>query len=962
MNIGADVNNNSSHLQLIDNMAAIPDNQSLLIEDRFQWQQVADYLAAQAFEAEDIDRIERLAIASPYALQQLRRVPEQIDNLLQLDHFALESDLADVATPEKIDIDLLKQQLRHYRHRKLVEIIYLDVVAQNPLEKTLHHLSDLAEQLIQVALAACNRQLSGKHGQPQDANGDAMQLNIIAMGKLGGRELNFSSDIDLICCFESDGELAGFGQLSYQEYFARLVRLFNQVLSDSTADGFVYRVDLRLRPWGDSGPVVLNHSALEHYYQLHGREWEQYAMVKARVISGSETSRAHLVSLLKPFVFRKYHDYRVFEGLATLKGKIDSQAKSKGMRVNIKVGPGGIREIEFFVQAFQILKGGRNHQLQNPEILNCFDALLQHEIVDRETIGNLRAAYCFLRQLENRIQMFDDQQTHDLPTNIDQQRRIAFSMDFADWQTLTEQLQQHRDRVNNYFNELFKREQEATPELVIDDSFAETIDDDREWDFINSSGIADAADINRLLNRFLRSKAWSYMSARAKQRFNNLLPRLLETIATETSPGMLFERFMRLFSSIAGRSVYFELLFQNAALLDRLCSLFARSAWIADEVSQYPMLLENLIQPGDQQRFDKSGLQQRLQTQLDNIEGDTEMELDSLRLFKREQTLVIASAELAQEIDAIQVCRYLCDLAEVVLEAVYRLSSKALQLQYGIPQCTLDGNRREARLAIIGYGKLGGYEMHYQSDLDIIFLHDSGGEQQFTSGEKCIENSIYFARLAQKIISMTSVLTASGKLYEIDSRLRPEGSSGLLVTSTQAYQRYQLEKAWTWEHQALIRARLVAGSPALKTEFKQIREQALRLQRDPAQLRQDIVDMRDRIYRSKQPAEDERRDLKQSRGAMVDIEFLVQYWVLAQANNIGSECLYSDNISLLNELFRLNLITSSQSQLAEIYTDYHRLLHESVLQNQSSEVDAEIIETQLNHVVNCWNECFGLES
>ena len=451
------------------------------------------------------------------------------------------------------------------------------------------------------------------------------------------------------------------------------------------------------------------------------------------------------------------------------------------------------------------------------------------------------------------------------------------------------------------------------------------------------------------------------MSARAKQRFNTLLPGLLEAIRTSAIPGLLFERFMRLFSSIAGRSVYFELLYQNQALLEKLASLFEKSAWIADEVSQYPMLLENLLHPGDQNRFDKSTLQQRLQTQLNNIEGDTELELDSLRLFKREQTLVIASAELAQEIDAIEVSRYLSELAEVVLEAVYRLARKALQQQYGIPECSEAGKRREANFAVIGYGKLGGFEMHYQSDLDIIFLHDSSGEQQYTSGEKCIENSVFFGRLAQKIISMTSVLTASGKLYEIDSRLRPEGASGLLVSSTQAYLRYQLEKAWTWEHQALVRARLVAGSPGLLAEFKRIREQVLRLPRDDQKLRNDIVEMRERIYQSKQPTEGDRRDLKQSRGTMVDIEFLVQYWVLAHANNISSECLYSDNISLLNELFRLNLITSSQSQLVEIYKDYHRLLHESVLQNQSGEVDAEIVEGQINHVINCWNECFGLQ-
>ena len=942
-------------------MTATDDSPSLLADNAYQWQQAEAYLEDNGYAVDEISAIRRLAIASPYALGQLLRDNSLIDGLRQLESFTLDPVIVDLDALDKIDIEALKRELRLYRHRKLVEIIYLDVVAGNPVENTLRHLSDLADKLILVALDASQRQLAAKHGQPLDAHGEPMLLDVIAMGKLGGRELNFSSDIDLICSYEHDGELSGYGQLSYQEFFGRLVRQFSRVLDDNTADGFVYRVDLRLRPWGESGPIVLSHGALEHYYQLHGREWEQYAMVKARIIGGSERSRAHLAALLRPFVFRKYHDYRVFNGLATLKGKIDNQAKSRGMRVNIKIGPGGIREIEFFVQAFQILKGGRNLRLQGTEIFKNFDALSQQDVVDATTIDDLRAAYCFLRRLENRIQMFDDRQTHDLPDNEAQRRRIAHGLGFADWAALGEELQAHRDRVNRYFTDLFRRETENKPDSIINDGFEEGISDDRRWDFIDASGIADADDINQQLNRFLRSKAWGFMSARARQRFDNLLPRLLQTLEGEPEPALLFERFMRLFSSIAGRSVYFELLFQSPVLLDRLCSLFSRSAWIADEVSQYPMLLENLIQAPDAGRFDKPRLQQRLQTLLDNVAGDTELELDSLRLFKREQTLVIASAELAQEIDAMRVGRYLSELAEVVLDAVYRLASQALVEQYGIPECTVDGERREASMAIIGYGKLGGYEMHYQSDLDIIFLHDSRGEQQFTSGERCIENSVFFARLAQKVISMTSVLTASGKLYEIDSRLRPEGSSGLLVSSTQAYLNYQLEKAWTWEHQALVRARLVAGSAALGGEFENMRLGILRLERDDAQLRRDIIEMRERIYRSKQPPEGARRDLKQSRGAMVDIEFMVQYWVLLQANNIGSECLYSDNIRLLNELFRLQLITSSQSQLAEIYTDYHRLLHESVLQNRSSEVDAEIIEARVNHVVNCWNECFGLE-
>ena len=940
-------------------MTNSPKIAAVLMEDRIQWQAIREYLELRQFTISDIDNIERLAIASRYALNQLQRNNEWIDRLITLEHFQLDQQIIELAEGEKIDLDQAKRALRQYRHRKMVDIIYLDTVQQQPLESTLLQQSELADQLILCALDISQRQLSAKHGQPLETDGKAMSLNVITMGKLGGRELNFSSDIDLICSYHSDGELSGYGQLSYQEYFSRVVRLLSQLLGESTGDGFVYRVDLRLRPWGDSGPVTLSHSALEHYYQLHGREWEQYAMVKARVISGTEASRQSLASLLRPFVYRKYLDYRVFDGLATLKAKIDAQAKARGMRVNLKLGRGGIREIEFFVQAFQILRGGRNHQLQCSGIYDAFTALEQHQIVDQDSLKKLYAAYSFLRLLENRIQMFDDQQTHDLPDNTLQQQRIASTMGFDDWEAVVEHLQSHRDQVSACFDDLFQQDANDKPEVIIADNFSES-SEDQSWDFIDNSGVEGVKEITLSLNRFLKSKAWNYMSARAKQRFSVLLPGLIEAIRISQQPATLFDRLLRLFSSIAGRSVYFELLFQNQGLLLRLASLFDRSEWIADEVSHYPMLLENLIQSGGQDRFDKSILLQRLQQQLAAIEGDTELELDSLRLFKREQTLVIASAELAQEIDADQVCHFLCDLAEVVLEAVYQLANKAMQKQYGQPECSEDGERRSAELAIIGYGKLGGYEMHYQSDLDLIFLHDSSGEKQYTNGAKTIENSIFFARLAQKIISMTSVLTASGKLYEIDSRLRPEGSSGLLVSSCAAYLRYQLEKAWTWEHQALVRARLVAGSTRLKAEFEHIRLQVLCLPRDSLQLARDVVEMRNRIYQAKRPPEAERIDLKQSRGGMIDIEFMVQYWVLLQANSIGSDCLYSDNISLLKALFRQNLITGSQSQLVEIYQSYHRLLHESVLQNQSAEIDAELITEQFAHVNKCWNDCFGV--
>ncbi|MEM7564796.1 MAG: bifunctional [glutamate--ammonia ligase]-adenylyl-L-tyrosine phosphorylase/[glutamate--ammonia-ligase] adenylyltransferase, partial [Pseudomonadota bacterium] len=872
--------------------------ESLPEQVKSHWETINLYFDTQGINQTDRKKIERLASASNYAFELIKNTPELIPTLLVLDRFELDESIISFDQNERVDLDQARQQLRCYRHQKLAEIIYLDVVGKHSVPKILAYLSDLADQLIGCAVTIAAEQLSRKHGRPVNDQGRAIELNVIAMGKLGGRELNFSSDVDLICTYESDGELQGYGQLTYQEFFSRQVRLMSQLLSDTTSDGFVYRVDLRLRPWGDSGPSVLSHSALEHYYQLHGREWEQYAMVKARIITGSEQEKRQLELILKPFVYRKYHDYRVFEGLAGLKDKIDAQAKSRNMRINIKVGQGGIREIEFFVQAFQILKGGRNHALQTTEILIALPALKHHKIIDSKTIEKLTDAYLFLRKLENRIQMFDDQQTHDLPEDASIQSRVMRGMEADSWQALTEQLEIHRQCVSQCFTDLFQHPAESASNTVIDDGFVES-EEEHQWDFIQNSGIENKDTINRQLTTFVKSKSWRFMSARAKQRFNTLLPELIEKISGNENSDLLFSYFMRLFGSISGRSVYFELLFQNPALLEKLASLFAQSAWIAEEVSQYPMLLENLIQPGDQTRFDRETLMSSLMLQLDNVSGDVELELDTLRLFKREQTLVIASAELGGEIDTAEVGRYLCQLAEVILEAVYQLATQALETQYGVPQCVDQGKLRQAQFAIIGYGKLGGLELHYQSDLDVIFLHNSCGEQQFTNGEKPLENSVYFARLAQKIISMTSVLTASGKLYEIDSRLRPEGSSGLLVSSLQAYQQYQLEKAWTWEHQALVRARQVAGDSSISTRFNTIRETILKLPRSAEQLGSEIVDMRLRMFSNKRLSDPESFDIKHSRGGMVDIEFMVQYWVLLHANNIGSDQLNSDNIGLL---------------------------------------------------------------
>ncbi|MCH7882638.1 MAG: bifunctional [glutamate--ammonia ligase]-adenylyl-L-tyrosine phosphorylase/[glutamate--ammonia-ligase] adenylyltransferase [Proteobacteria bacterium] len=939
-------------------------NHHLLQEDLYHWEQLESLLLSEhsRFSADFLTKIKQLAISSSYALSQLRRDPALLETLQSLTQFSLDETKFPAAINQIESLDRIKSQLRQFRHQKLIEIIYLDVIEKLPLDKTLSHLSALADLLIQSALSASEKHLAAKHGQPLDQDGNPLQLNIIAMGKLGGCELNFSSDIDLICCYAGDGELTGFGRLSHQDYFTRVVRLFTQLLNEKTEEGFVYRVDLRLRPWGDSGPVVLSHAALEHYYQLHGREWEQYAMVKARVLTGSDRDREFLAAMLKPFVYRKYHDYRVFEGLAALKDKIDQQGRSKNMQDNIKLGPGGIREIEFFVQAFQILKGGRNKQLQTSRIFRCFDVLEKQKIVAGETIRDLREAYVFLRRLENKFQMLADQQTHSCPNNEIAQGRIAQSMGFPDWATVYTQQRSHREAVSNHFRDLFKRDVEDNEQAIFSDAPADEKTESRQIEFMRSIGLRDIDEIDRRLSKFFNAKAWGFMSARAKQRFSALMPGLLKAVGQSDQQPVLFERLMRLFSSIAGRSVYFELLHQNSALLEKLVSLFDRSEWIAQEVTRYPMLLEQLIQAGDpDRRFDISMLQQNLQLQLDNVIGDAELELDVLRLFNREQTIVIAIAELSEQISTTEVSLHLSELAELLLQAVYELARKALEGQFGEPACVEDGETRTPELAIIGYGKLGSREIHYQSDLDVIFLHNSSGDKQHTLGLKCIDNSMYFAKLAQKIISMTSVLTGSGKLYEIDSRLRPDGASGLLVSSTHAYLQYQLNKAWTWEHQALVRARQVVGSTVLETEFDRIRKAILVMDREPEKLKRDIVEMRDKIHQNKKPAEGEVRNLKYSRGCLIDIEFMVQYWTLLYANKDGSICSYSDNIGLLKALFRLGLISRSQSQLIDIYQTYHRWLHETVLQNKPAEIDSETIAVQVAHVLDCWNECFSLE-
>jgi [glutamine synthetase] adenylyltransferase / [glutamine synthetase]-adenylyl-L-tyrosine phosphorylase len=933
---------------------------TLISPDLFHWEQLQQQLInRQCSDPEFNESIKKLALGSNYATAQLAKYPQFLDNLKHCQHFELNSEQLENCLQPLQDIDEIKKQLRLFRHQKLVEIIYLDICQRASVENTLLHLTQLADCLLQQTQHKVEELLSAKHGQPVHEDGAPMQLNIIGMGKLGGGELNFSSDIDLICSYSEDGQLKGFGQLSYNQFFTNAVKLIKQLLNDMTADGFVYRVDLRLRPWGDSGPIVLSHHAFEHYYQLHGREWEQYAMVKARVITGSESDKKYLHSIIKPFVYRRYHDYRVFEGLAQMKHKIDQKAQRSNQKLNVKTGHGGIREIEFFVQAYQILKGGRNHLLQTPSLYKTLHVLSVQEITDQPTIDIMHEAYDFLRLLENRIQMLNDQQTHDIPDKQNYLDRISLLAGFDNWDSLNSRLDKHQKAVSSIFASLFIQD-ESRPSSLAPESHLDEMDEDEHLTAISKLGFLNTQDIHQKLTDFYQSKALVYMSDKAKKRFRSFFPELLKLVAEHKQQSELLDKMLNLLSSIAGRSVYFELLYQNIPLLIKLVHLFDSSNWIAGEVSRHPILLESLLYPDHiDNRFDVDMLTQALSVQLSNVAGDEEMELDVLRQFKREQTIVIATAEIAQQIDTEEVSHHLSRLAEILLQAVYELSLATLEKQYGLPHCLVNDQTTTPALGIIAYGKLGGFELHYQSDLDIIFLHNSTGQKQITTGPREIENATFFSRLAQKIISRISLLTAAGKLYEIDTRLRPDGASGMLVSSVSAYHHYQMEKAWVWEHQAIIRARFVAGHRSIVQNFSDTRTSVLTQKHDPAELAQSISQMRDKMYQAKNPPEGEYINIKHSRGCMVDIEFMVQFLVLLYANKFASLCESTDNVGLINELHQLGLVDANFLQLGQIYQTFHKWLHTRVLQNLSPEIASQEVEQEILQVKSCWNKVFN---
>lgn len=865
------------------------------------------------------------------------------------------------ATAECNDVTQLGSALRALRRREMLRIAWRDLAGWLPVEAVLSDLSALADACIEVALQCLQRWHFREYGAPKTEQGQRQDLIVLAMGKLGARELNFSSDIDLIFAYPEPGQLKGRGGLSYEELFTRLAQDLIRVLNEQTAEGFVYRVDMRLRPFGDAGPLVMSFSALEDYYQSQGREWERYALIKARAITGTTAAVDELEALLRPFIYRRYLDFGAFEQLREMKAMIRAEVERRGLQQDIKLGPGGIREIEFIAQAFQLIRGGREPQLRERRLLRVLDRLCTLRLLPEFAARRLADAYRFLRRVENRLQAYADQQQHQLPSDTPGQARLAYSMGYPDWSAFMQALEVQRRFVQGQFEQVFSATQSGSGEN------AEPVDFELLWQgrleperahmSLAAAGADQPDEILRLLEALRDSSALHALGNRGRARLDRLMPLLLGAVCETPAAASSFARVAKVIEAIAGRSAYLALLVEHPMALSQLVHLCAASPWIAEQLRSHPLLLDELLDPRQlYQPLRRDDLQAQLQARMATIDPqDLEQQMDSLRQFRQMAVIRVAAADVMGVTPLMVVSDALTEIAEVILNQVLALCWVHLTARYGVPRCRLQGRAYEPGFVILAYGKLGGIELSYGSDLDLVFIHDSGGDNQFTDGPKKIDNSIFYARLGQRIIHVLNTLTPAGILYEVDTRLRPSGSAGLLVTSLEAFTDYQRNEAWTWEQQALVRARVVAGNTHLAAAIAAVRKEVLGRQREPHDLRQAVVAMRQRMRAELDSRDPDRFDLKQGAGGIADIEFMVQYLVLRYAHEHPKLLVWSDNIRLLETLEAVGrLPPEAASQLADAYRRYRARLHQLTLQELPGQVPAEEFEILRAQVTGWW--------
>jgi glutamate-ammonia-ligase adenylyltransferase len=956
-------------------------------------QSIADETLLQGFKEQPGlgEQLARALIGSDYLAQLLMRQPVLLQILVEqgetaqrpLDAVYEEFIQAARDADSDAELDVL---LRRFRQRIMAGVIWRDLNRQLPMTETTAELSRLADTTIQVAADWHYRQLVASYGTPIGKDsGTPQSFVVLGMGKLGAHELNLSSDIDLIFTFPETGETRdGPKTIDNQAFFIRLGQRVIKSLDARTADDFVFRVDMRLRPHGQSGALVLNYDAMEDYYQTQGRDWERYAMIKARVVavSGGHTPQqdaGRLMALLFPFTYRQYIDFSVIEALRSMKSLIARQVQRKGMNLDVKLGEGGIREIEFVVQAFQLIRGGREPRLRERQVGKMLAILADENYLPAEATTALQAAYTFLRNTEHAVQAWQDQQTQALPEDPLAQARLAWVMGFDAWPDFLHVLNQHRARVTVEFRAVIAAPaDDNADEGDESEAFVGLWDgsdqEDEARELIEKFAPGESEALLQWLQQTRESRAVNNMQASSRTRLDAFVPRLLAMLArlagTAELPSGVAETFHRvipLMEAIARRSAYFVLLIENPTALHQLVKLCSASPWIAEQLSHHPALLDELLTPESLYAPpDKNALRDDLRRETLRLSwDDLEGHMETLRYFRSAHALRVAATEVTGALPLMKVSDYLTYIAEVILEHVLQLSWQQMVLRHGSPGQVGGGTETSPNLVIIGYGKLGGIELGHGSDLDLVFLHNASPTLS-TDGEKPVDNLTFYTRLGQRIIHVLNTSTVSGKLYEVDMRLRPSGNSGMLVASLVGFEKYQLTEAWTWEHQALVRARVVAGDEKLADSFEQVRHQVLSKPRDLAALKHDVNDMREKMRGQLGSSEAGGAvhlfNIKQDAGGIVDIEFMVQFAVLAWAHQFPALTRYTDNIRILETLTDVGKLTNDEAQaLIDFYKTYRSMGHQRALQQQSGVLSADqpLFSEERQHVRQLWLQLLG---
>ena len=914
----------------------------------------------------NIEQLQKTLHASQYAEQVLSLHQATLEHDYAIDQF--QQSLSTVQIQQLVYDHLVNIQdentwmkvLRILRARLMFRWIWQDANQLTNVVKLTQELSDFADACIVAAKDFARIPLLAKHGEPMGYNGKIQDLIVIGMGKLGAQELNLSSDIDLIFAFDEQGESNGRKCIDVQQFCILWGQKLIYLLDHITADGFVFRVDMRLRPWGDGSALAISHVALEKYLSQHGREWERYAWIKARIITGGQDGDS-LLDMTRPFVFRKYVDYTAFEAMREMKAMIEREVARRNIADDIKLGAGGIREVEFIVQVFQLIYGGAKLELQDRQCLVSLKHLGEAGLLDHQSVEDLEDAYLFLRRVEHAIQALNDQQTQSLPTEPELRQRIIDTLGFDDWDAFIDFLNQKRSKVTFQFEHLIKEKGLDSPI----ESFSQL-----------ESQLNEILDSNaqNLIHEFWYGHAIKKLPAKAVQRLKEFWPHLVEAVLQSNSSQVALMRLMPLVESVMRRTVYLVMLIESKGALQRLVKMATVSPWICEELTHYPVLLDEFLSM-DFELPRRDYLEDSLRQQLLRIEIDqVEDQMRVLRLFKKSNVLTVAASDVLAESPLMKVSDALTDIAEVSVIATLNLAYQTVAKRHGYPvdaeglRCSLD----HMAYAVIGYGKVGGIELGYGSDLDLVFIHYMD-EQADTDGQKAISGFEFAMRVAQKFMSLMTTQTLDGRVYEIDTRLRPSGEAGLLVTSLKAFEQYQLKSAWLWEHQAIVRARSIAGEQSLRAKFEELRCRVLTLPREEEAVRKEVLNMRQKMKDHLGSSKDQKKDgifhLKQDAGGIVDIEFMAQYVVLAWSGTNPDLAHYSDNVRILEDAAKAGCLSSDDvSALIQAYLSERAESHRLALANHNMQVSAADWHDTREVVCKLWQRLidptasFALES